>query len=101
MKDQVTEMEERVSELEVSTHRQIEQASQKAQLAQETLKKCKEDLRRTTQDLGYKRSALNRVQEMNSEYEAELRELRTLKESSGDAEILKRELSGEAPEGIR
>ena len=85
--------------MEVSTQRHIEQASQKAQLAQETLKKCKEDLRRTTQDLGYKRSALNRVQEMNSEYEAELRELRTLKESSGDTEILKRELSGETIRG--
>jgi hypothetical protein len=97
MKDQVTEMEERASELEVSTQRQIEQASQKAKLAQDTLKKYKEDLRRTTQDLGYKRSALNRAQEMNSEYEAELRELRTLKEGFGDAEILKRELSGEPP----
>ena len=95
MKDQVTEMEERVGELEVSTQRQIERASQKAQLAQETLKKCKDDLRRTTQDLGYKRSALNRAQEMNSEFEAELRELRTLKENSGDSEILRRELSGE------
>ena len=94
MKDRVTEMEERVLELEVSSQRQVEQASQKAQLAQEALKKCKEDLKRTTQDLGYKRSALSRVQEMNSEYEAELRELRTLKENSGDAEILKRELSG-------
>ena len=97
MKDKVTEMEERVAELEVSTHRHIQQASQKVQLAQETLKKCKDDLRRTTQDLGYKRAALNRAQEMNSEYEAELRELRTLKENSGDAEILRRELSGDTP----
>ena len=94
MRDQVNEMEERVSNIEVSSQRQVELASQKASLAQEGLKKCKEDLRRTTQDLGYKRSALNRAQEMNSEYEAELRELRTLKENSGDAEILKRELSG-------
>jgi hypothetical protein len=33
---------------------------------------------------------------MCSEYEAELRELRGLKETSGDAEVLKRELSGSA-----
>jgi protein subunit release factor A len=94
MKDQVTEIEEQLGDIEVSTQRQVEQATQKAGLATEALKKCKEDLRRTTQDLGYKRSALTRAQEMNSEYEAELRELRTLKESYGDAEILKRELSG-------
>ena len=94
MKDQVTEMEERLSDIDASTQRLVEQATQKAGLATEALKKCKEDLRRTTQDLGYKRSALTRAQEMNSEYEAELRELRTLKESSGDVEILQRELSG-------
>jgi hypothetical protein len=94
MKDQATEIEERLGDIETSSRRQVEQASQKASLATEALKKCKEDLRRTTQDLGYKRSALTRAQEMNSEYEAELRELRTLRESSGDAEILKRELSG-------
>jgi hypothetical protein len=94
MKEQVVEIEEQLGEVEASAQRQVMQSSQKTQLAQETLKKCKEDLRRTTQDLGYKRSALNRAQEMNSEYEAELRELRTLKETSGDAEILKRELSG-------
>ena len=94
MKDQVTEMEERLSKLELTTQRQQEQSTQKVQLAQETLKKCKEDLRRVTQDLGYKRSALNRAQEMNSEYEAELRELRSLRETSGDAEIVRRELSG-------
>jgi len=86
--------EERLSEIEISSQRQMEMNAQKTQLAQEALKKCKEDLRRVTQDLGYKRSALNRAQEMNAEYEAELRELRTLKETSGDAEILKRELSG-------
>jgi len=34
---------------------------------------------------------------MCSEYEAELRELRGLKETSGDAEVLKRELSGSVP----
>jgi hypothetical protein len=94
MKDRFLEMEERVSDVESSSQRQTEQAGQKVQLAQDALKKCKEDLRRTMQDLGYKRSALNRAQEMNSEYEAELRELRTLKEQSADAEILKRELSG-------
>src|SRR5271156_6088837 len=94
MKDQVTEMEERLNQIELTTQRQQEQSTQKVQLAQEALKKCKEDLRRVTQDLGYKRSALNRAQEMNSEYEAELRELRTLKENSGDSEIIKRELSG-------
>lgn len=94
MKEQVIEMEERLSEIEISSQRQMEMNAQKTQLAQEALKKCKEDLRRVTQDLGYKRSALNRAQEMNAEYEAELRELRTLKETSGDAEILKRELSG-------
>jgi chromosome segregation ATPase len=99
MKDQVVEMEERLSEIEITTQRQVEQATQKAQLSQEALKKCKDDVRRITQDLGYKRSALNRAQEMNSEYEAELRELRTLKETSGDAEILKRELSGHPPVG--
>ena len=97
MKDQVVEMEERLSEIEITSQRQVEQATQKAQLSQEALKKCKDDVRRITQDLGYKRSALNRAQEMNSEYEAELRELRTLKENSGDAEILKRELSGHSP----
>jgi hypothetical protein len=95
MRDQVTEMKERVSEVEASSQRQVELASQRAQLAQEALKKCKEDLRRMTQDLGYKRSALNRAQEMNSEYEAELRELRTLKENFNDAEILKQDLSGQ------
>ena len=94
MKDQVTEMEERLSDIETSTQRQVEQATQKAALAAEALKKCKDDLRRMAQDLGYKRSALTRAQEMNSEYEAELRELRTLKESSSDGEVLKRELSG-------
>jgi hypothetical protein len=94
MKEKVVEMEERLSEIETSSKRQVEQATQKAQLAQEALRKCKEDFRGVSQDLGYKRSALNRAQEMNSEYEAELRELRTLKENSGDAEILKRELSG-------
>ena len=94
MKEHVIEMEERLSEIEISSQRQMEMNAQKTQLAQEALKKCKEDLRRVTQDLGYKRSALNRAQEMNAEYEAELRELRTLKETSGDAEILKRELSG-------
>lgn len=97
MKDQVTEMEERLNDIDTSTQRLVEQATQKAGLATEALKKCKEDLRRTTQDLGYKRSALTRAQEMNSDYEAELRELRTLKESSGDAEILQRELSGSHP----
>jgi len=97
MKDQVTEMEERLSDIDTSTQRLVEQATQKAGLATEALKKCKEDLRRTTQDLGYKRSALIRAQEMNSDYDAELRELRTLKESSGDAEILQRELSGPIP----
>jgi hypothetical protein len=94
MKEQVLEIEETLREVETATERQVTQSVQKAQLAQEALKKCKEDLRRMTQDLGYKRSALNRAQEMNSEYEAELRVLRTLKETSGDAEILKRELSG-------
>jgi hypothetical protein len=94
MKDQVVEMEERLNEIEITSQRQVEQATQKAHLSQEALKKCKDDVRRITQDLGYKRSALNRAQEMNSEYEAELRELRTLKENSGDAELLKRELSG-------
>lgn len=99
MKDQVVEFEERIADIENSTQRQVEQALQKAQLAEESLKKCKEDLRRTAQDLGYKRSALNRAQEANAEYEAELRELRTLKESSGDAEILKRDLSGRISTG--
>ena len=94
MKDIVTEMEERLNEIERTTQRQQEQSTQKVQLAQEALKKAKEDLRRVTQDLGYKRSALNRVQEVNAEYEAELRELRSLKETSGDADILRRELSG-------
>ena len=94
MKDQMIEMEERLAEIEATSQRQLEQNTQKTQLAQEALKKCKEDLRRVTQDLGYKRSALNRAQEVNAEYEAELRELRTLKENSGDAEILNRELSG-------
>ena len=94
MKDDVTEIEERLRDIETSSQRQVERATQKAALATEALKKCKDDLRRTTQDLGYKRSALSRAQEMNSEYEAELRELRPLKEASGDAEILKRELSG-------
>lgn len=97
MEDQMGEMEERLTEVEASSQRQVEQASQKAVLAQEALKKCKEDLRRTMQDLGYKRSALNRAQEMNSEYEAELRELRSLKENSEQSEILKRELSGYLP----
>src|SRR5271155_1789523 len=97
LKDYVGDMEDKVSEVENSSQRQIEQSLQKAQLASEALQKVKEDLRRTTQDLGYKRSALNRAQEMNSEYEAELRELRTLKETSGDAEILQRELSGSHP----
>ena len=101
MKDQVAETEERLSDMETSTQRQVEQATQKAALATEALKKCKDDLRRMTQDLGYKRSALTRAQEMNSEYEAELRELRTLKESSGDAEVLKRELSGPPPQYAR
>jgi len=87
-------MEERLNEIERTTQRQQEQSTQKVQLAQEALKKAKEDLRRVTQDLGYKRSALNRVQEVNAEYEAELRELRSLKETSGDADILRRELSG-------
>jgi len=100
MKDQVAEMEERLSEVEASSQRQVEMASTKAQLAQEGLKKCKEDLRRTTQDLAYKRSALNRAQEMNLEYEAELRELRTLKENSNDTEILRRELSGPSQKGV-
>jgi hypothetical protein len=94
MKDIVTEREERLNEIERTTQRQQEQSTQKVQLAQEALKKAKEDLRRVTQDLGYKRSALNRVQEVNAEYEAELRELRSLKETSGDADILRRELSG-------
>lgn len=99
MKEQVLEIEETLRELETTTKRTVAQSTQKAQLAQEALKKSKDDLRRMTQDLGYKRSALNRAQEMNSEYEAELRELRTLKETSGDAEILKRELSGLHQEG--
>ena len=90
-------MEERVAEIEASSQRSVEQASQQASLAVENLKKCKDDLRRVQQDLAYKRSALNRVQEMNSEFEAELRELRTLKETSGDADLLKRELSGNQP----
>jgi hypothetical protein len=94
IRDKMIEMEERLAEVETSSQRQAEISAQKAQLAQEGLKKCKEDLRRVTQDLGYKRSALNRAQEMNAEYEAELRELRTLKENSGDSEILKRDLSG-------
>ena len=101
MKDQVTEMEERLNQIELTTQRQQEQSTQKVQLAQEALKKSKEDLRRVTQDLGYKRSALNRAQEMNAEYEAELRELRSLKETSGDAEILRRELSGLDPPSYR
>jgi hypothetical protein len=94
VKDKLVDMEERLNEIETSTQRQLEQSAQKTQLAQAALKKCKDDLRGTAQDLGYKRSALTRAQEMNSEYEAELRELRTLKENSGDAEILRRELSG-------
>jgi chromosome segregation ATPase len=97
MKDEVDEMEDRVEETAASARRSIEQASQRANLAVENLKKCKDDLRRIQQDLGYKRSALNRAQEMNSEYEAELRELRTLKETSRDADLLKRELSGITP----
>lgn len=97
IKEQMIEMEERLSQVETTSQRRVDLAVQKTQLAQETLKKCKEDLRRVTQDLGYKRSALNRAQEMNSEYEAELRELRALKENSGDAEVIQRELSGLAP----
>jgi DNA repair exonuclease SbcCD ATPase subunit len=94
MRDQMLEMEERLAEVEATSERQAEINTQKTQLAQEALKKCKEDLRRVTQDLGYKRSALNRVQEVNVEYEVELRELRTLKENSGNVELLNRELSG-------
>jgi hypothetical protein len=94
MKEKVVEMEERLNKIETSSQRQLVPATQRAQLAQEALRKCRDDLRGVTQDLGYKRSALNRAQEMNAEYEAELRELRTLKENSGDADILKRELSG-------
>jgi DNA repair exonuclease SbcCD ATPase subunit len=94
LRDRVSEMEQQLSDIDNSSRRQIERANQKAQLAQDALGKCKEDLRRTQQDLGYKRAALNRAQEMNSEYDAELRELRTLKEESADAEILKRDLSG-------
>ena len=90
-------MEERVAEIETSSQRSVEQTTQRASLALENLKKCKDELRRAQQDLAYKRSALNRVQEMNSEYEAELRELRTLKETSGDSDLLQRELSGNRP----
>ena len=97
MKDQVAEMEDHVAEMDAAARRSIEQATQRATLAVENLKKCKDDLRRAQQDLGYKRAALNRAQEMNSEYEAELRELRTLKETSRDADLLKRELSGSPP----
>ena len=93
-KEQIVEMEERLGEVETSTQRHVSQSTQKTKLATEALQKCKEDLRRMTQDLGYKRSALSRAQEMNAEYEAELRELRTLRETAGDAEILQRELSG-------
>ena len=38
MKDQVTEIEERLGDIEVSTQRQVEQATQKAGLATEALK---------------------------------------------------------------
>lgn len=100
MTDKVEEMNDRVAEMEAEARRSVEKASQRANLAVENLNKCKDDLRKVQQDLGYKRSALNRVKEMNSEYEAELRELRTLKETSRDADLLKRELSGTSPHAL-